>query len=53
MLNDGSVCVIIFDPENDNTQATFQPYTPGDNGDRKGSEMVQANEVLTSLQPLN
>jgi len=52
-LNDGSVRVTIFDPENDNTQATFQPYTPGDDGDRKGSEMVQANEVLTSLQPLN
>ena len=32
-LNDGSVRVTVFDPENDMVQATFQPYTPEDPDD--------------------
>ena len=33
ILNNESVCVIIFNLENDMVQAIFQLYTPGDPGD--------------------
>src|SRR5436190_12543639 len=44
-LNDGSVRVTVFDPENDSIQATFQAYAPGDVGDRYGYQVVEANTI--------
>ena len=36
ILNNESVHAIMFNPENDMVQATFQPYMPGDSGNYYG-----------------
>ena len=52
-LNDGSVRVTVFDPENDMVQATFQPYTPGDPGDRYGYQVIEVNSAQAIKKDLN
>ena len=44
--NDGSVHITVFDPRDDANQVTFQPYTPGDSGDRTLQELVDGSEGL-------
>ena len=45
ILNDGSVRVIIFDLDDDMTQATFQSYMPGDHGDQRRCEIIECHAV--------
>ncbi len=52
-LNDGSVRVTVFDPENDSIQATFQAYAPGDVGDRYGYQVVEVNTIHPTGKHLN
>ena len=45
MLNDGFICVTVFNSENDSMQATFQVYAPGKAGDCYEYQVVEANMI--------
>ena len=51
--NDGSVLIIIFNSENDNIQATFQPYSSGSNSDKKKHEMMEMMTAQAVSKALN
>ena len=52
-LNDESVHVIIFDPENDSIQATFQSYSSDDFSDRYEYQVIKINTIQSVKKNLN
>ena len=51
--NDGSVLIIIFNPENDDIQATFQSYFPGSNSNKKSHKMMKTMTAQAVSKALN
>ena len=52
-LNDESVCVTVFDSENDLIQATFQAYTLSDIDDCYEYQVIEANTIQPIRKHLN
>ena len=51
--NDESVLIIIFNSENDNIQAIFQPYFSGLNDNKKKHEMMKMMTAQAVSKALN